>query len=662
MARLSRQVACFALGLLLYSGPDIASAQPTTNLDAHICVVEQDSSQPLENATVQGRADGGAWNTGVTGGDGCVTLSLALPVGIEDEQGLLPAFRVEEVYPNPLHGRAVLPVQTNTPVSLILDVYDIQGRLVLPGEAFTTTPGITSLPIDLSAMPAGLYLYRLTDGRRVQAGKLINLGPAGGRANTPVSTNRRGVRLQRIAAVQAVELVIEKAGYEPRSMTTDISAGQTLEVTLAPENIGGANELPEIRTQDDLVLVEGDSLQLSLTATDADNDPLLWSVVLSKENGGDIPSRFFTFNDQGDGTAQFAINTIVGDAGTYTVGMNVTDGTVAVSDSFSVLVTAKPDTSGSMIPINDLGTGTYLGYQGGLYPNGSNEVPATHHTAGLNFGNAIEPLNVNGQPDPNGKYILMSLGMSNTTQEFCSQDANFPCDAWTFMGQAAADPTVNTSTLAIVNGSRGSRPADDWIDPQDENYDRVKNDRLDPQGLSEAQVQIVWVKVANPKPQISLPDAEADAFRLQQQLGQIARALKVRYPNVKQIFITSRIYAGYAVGVSKLNPEPYAYESGFSTKWAIESQINQMNGGGMDNLTGDVNYNTVAPWMAWGPYLWADGENPRSDGLFWVPEDFADDFTHPDPPGEEKVGAALLEFFKSSLYTQCWFVDGGVCE
>ena len=29
--------------------------------------------------------------------------------------------------------------------------------------------------------------------------------------------------------------------------------------------------------------------------------------------------------------------------------------------------------------------------------------------------------------------------------------------------------------------------------------------------------------------------------------------------------------------------------------------------------------------MAWGPYLWADGEVPRSDGLQWFCSDFASD-------------------------------------
>src|SRR4030095_3761934 len=92
-----------------------------------------------------------------------------------------------------------------------------------------------------------------------------------------------------------------------------------------------------------------------------------------------------------------------------------------------------------------------------------------------------------------------------------------------------------------------------------------------PQGLSEAQVQAVWVKVANAQPTISLPDPNADAFALLGGLGNIARARKDPCPQWEGVFFPSRIYAGYAS--TTLNPEPYAYESGFAVKWLIEAQI-----------------------------------------------------------------------------------------
>src|SRR2546423_1279999 len=237
------------------------------------------------------------------------------------------------------------------------------------------------------------------------------------------------------------------------------------------------------------------------------------------------------------------------------------------------------------LPLNDLGSGLYLNqFQGGLYPNGSNVVPAAHAAEGLNRSSAIRPLNTQGQPDPNGKYVLISIGMSNTTQEFCSQNSSAPCDSWTFMGQAAANPAVNHSSLSIVNGAQGGKSASYWDSPTDPDYNRIVTDWLTPNGLSEKQVQTAWVKVANPSPTTSLPNASSDAYQLVQQMGDISRALKVRYPNLQQVFFSSRIYAGYAT--STLNPEPYAYESGFAVKWLIEAQINQLNGGGVDPRAG----------------------------------------------------------------------------
>jgi hypothetical protein len=316
------------------------------------------------------------------------------------------------------------------------------------------------------------------------------------------------------------------------------------------------------------------------------------------------------------------------------------------------------DTS-SRIPLTDMGRRTYLGSPGGLYPGG-NALPADHAAEGQRRARAVRPLDAAGNPDPNGRYALVSVGMSNTTQEFCSQGGGLPCDAWTFMGQAAADATVNDRTLALVNGALGGRSASFWDWPSDPDYDRVRDTRLAPRGLSERQVQIAWVKVANPGPTVSLPAANADAWLLVEQMGAIVRALKVRYPNLQQVFLSSRIYGGYAT--TRLNPEPFAYESGFAVKWVIEAQINQMRGGAADARAGNLDYRTVAPWIARGPYLWADGLTPRGDGLVWEQRDFEGDGTHPARSGEQKVGRLLLDFFKSSRETSCWFLAGRTCS
>jgi hypothetical protein len=73
-----------------------------------------------------------------------------------------------------------------------------------------------------------------------------------------------------------------------------------------------------------------------------------------------------------------------------------------------------------------------------------------------------------------------------------------------------------------------------------------------------------------------------------------------------------------------------------------------------DTRAGDLDADTVAPWIAWGPYLWADGTVARSDGLTWLPGDVADG-THPSASGIARVGSALMQFFLDSPYSRCWF-------
>lgn len=329
--------------------------------------------------------------------------------------------------------------------------------------------------------------------------------------------------------------------------------------------------------------------------------------------------------------------------------------------AFLALVPAAWGQTG-LVPLNDLGTGLYLDrFQGGLYPAGSNRAPAAHAAEGVARALAVTPRDAAGNPDAAGKYALMSVGMSNTTQEFCSQDGLMPCDPWTFMGQAAASPLVNHATLALVNGARGGQSAATWDSTTDPNYARVRRDWLTPNGLSAQQVQVAWVKVANPQPRVSLPDANADAYTLVRQMADTSRALKTNYPNLQQVFFSSRIYAGYAT--STLNPEPYAYESGFAVIWLVEAQIEQMETGLIDPVAGDLNYDTgAAPWLGWGPYLWADGPVARSDGLTWLRNDLGSDGTHPARSGEEKVADLLMDFMLASEFTHPWFLAAPVPE
>jgi hypothetical protein len=286
------------------------------------------------------------------------------------------------------------------------------------------------------------------------------------------------------------------------------------------------------------------------------------------------------------------------------------------------------------IPLTDLGAHTYKSYIGGLYPGGKNQMPYSHDSAGRALAKAIVPLKKDGTPDPfNGIIVLLSIGMSNTTMEFS-----------TFKQIADTDHSKNPK-LTIVDGAQGGQTASIISNPAASFWTTVDK-RLDSNGVSPQQVQIAWIKEADSNPTKAFP---VHAQTLSTELETITRILKSRYPNMKLAFLSSRIYGGYAT--SPLNPEPYAYESGFSVQWLIEKQ---MSGDTSLAYTGNK---IRSPWLAWGPYLWADGLTPRSDGLIWEKVDFVtSDYTHPSATGCQKVAKMLLAFFKSDPTTSIWFL------
>ncbi len=293
-------------------------------------------------------------------------------------------------------------------------------------------------------------------------------------------------------------------------------------------------------------------------------------------------------------------------------------------------------TSTGLVPLTDLGTGTYFGFPGGLYGTGSNVRPPAHDAAGVSIAAGIVPLDTLGNPDPaNGRIVLYSIGMSNTTQEFSA-----------FVPLALSDPDRHPK-LRVIDCAKGGQSSNLIMNPSYWFWDTVAT-RLRGAGSSPAQAQVVWLKEAFPGPSGPFPNA---TNTLRDQLGSIVRVIKQKLPNTKLCYLSSRIYAGYAS--STLNPEPYAYQSGFAVKWLIDAQV-----AGEDSLNFDPGAGPVeAPWLAWGPYLWADGLNPRGDGLTWACADFSSDGTHPSNSGRLVVANALLDFFKSDATAEPWFLD-----
>ncbi|MCA1735704.1 MAG: hypothetical protein LC739_06230 [Actinobacteria bacterium] len=292
------------------------------------------------------------------------------------------------------------------------------------------------------------------------------------------------------------------------------------------------------------------------------------------------------------------------------------------------------DPSTGLIPINDLGTGRYLGYTGGLYPDGENDPPEAHLALGIELASLVEPLDTGGNPAPDGVVVFLSIGVSNTRIEF---------DAFTEM---AASNTGLHPRLVILNGAQGSRALDEWAVGADANPWANLDVDLTRKDLSPEQVQVVWIK---------LPDrtrGTVDLENVTPELGHLTSVIQIaksKYPNLRLAYLSSRIYGGY--GGSGVG-EPTAYQHGFAIKWLIEQQI---TGAPELNANPDAGA-VVAPWLAWGPYLWADGVIPRSDGLTWECEDFEEGGTHPGPGAAAKVAVLLMRHLTTDVTSTGWFL------
>ncbi len=287
------------------------------------------------------------------------------------------------------------------------------------------------------------------------------------------------------------------------------------------------------------------------------------------------------------------------------------------------------------MPLNEMtAADRYKGEDGGLYGGGSNDLPQALEAAASTATKAIQPLNEAGKPAADGKIGLVSISMSNATQEFSR-----------FKQLADADPKKSPH-VQIIDCAQGGQTMARWSDPDAACWKEAER-RLRSAGVARAQVQVAWVKLANAGPS---GDLKEHGKQLEKDTRAVVAQLKAYFPNLRIAYLGSRIYGGYADG--RLNPEPYAYEGAFVVRWLIQGQMN-----GDADLNFEEQKGTVSsPLLMWGPYFWADGTKARkSDGLVWERSDFANDGTHPSDSGRQKVAEQLLTFFKQDHFAQTWF-------
>ncbi len=288
----------------------------------------------------------------------------------------------------------------------------------------------------------------------------------------------------------------------------------------------------------------------------------------------------------------------------------------------------------NLVPITDLGTGYYRGYQGGLYPGGQNQRSGAHSSQALSQAAQIQPLNSNGQPAANGKVVLIGVGASNPRTEFEA-----------FKQQAQTSGLLKSGTV-LINTCIGGQGVQKMNQPS-ANYWQQAENTLQQAGLSTQQVQAAWVETEH------TGNADTVFPRAPQQLMQDMRTLlvtmKQKFPNLKIVYLSGRAFSGYAMAaaneVGKGLLYPRDYYNGWAMKWMVEKQINNESGYTLSEI----------PFITMSTYLWSRGAQARNDGYFLdCMLDVGPDGLHLTAAGEQKTGQQLFQFFFSDPTCTGW--------
>ncbi len=285
----------------------------------------------------------------------------------------------------------------------------------------------------------------------------------------------------------------------------------------------------------------------------------------------------------------------------------------------------------TLVPMTDLGPGTYTSVTGGpsvvggLYPGGTNTPPSAYASGGVASGQSIVARDATGNPDPDGKIVFLAIGGSLLNNEFGP-----------FM--EAVGGTLNPQVV-LVNGSIGGKDTDQWADPASELWSGSVETELANAGVTAAQVSVILMKsVYRTHGGRNFPqwiDYNADGLRT---MIDIADS---RYPSLEQVYLVPRSYGGYIYNVERTR-EPYAYEHGYAVRDVVADSIADP---------------AARPWVGWGAYIWTDGDLGRADGFTWLCHDIVGAGAHASNSGAAKIVALFDDHLSASPFAP-WYRAG----
>ncbi|SFQ50968.1 hypothetical protein [Parafilimonas terrae] len=291
-----------------------------------------------------------------------------------------------------------------------------------------------------------------------------------------------------------------------------------------------------------------------------------------------------------------------------------------------------PFDTASSIPLNDLGKNLYMGYVGGLYPNGLNEPSGQYAQDLLEASKAIIPRDENGNPSGDGYIVFISLGASTGGKNMTA-----------LIDKTKDNPAVNPK-LKLMNGNQpaGRAPLFIIADSTSDYWTHVLS-IIKLHNSTPKQVQVAYLETDDSVTARKFPE-RPDLVKLK--IETCMRTMKAVFPNLKVLYVLGRPRT-FNIGPA-WNTEPSPYYFGWACKWAIEDQIN-----GKDSLsyTGEK---PLAPMITWGFYQWADSLPRKTDGFYWR-RTLSSDGLHANDEGQDSLSSRFQRFLFSDPYASLWY-------
>ncbi len=286
------------------------------------------------------------------------------------------------------------------------------------------------------------------------------------------------------------------------------------------------------------------------------------------------------------------------------------------------------------LPLNDLGTDTFFGYTGGLYPDGLNTPSGQYATDLLNISKSIVPLDVFGRPSSAAlaKVIFISLGGSTGGKNMHA-----------LIEKTINNPATNSRLKLLACNEAGFDAYLNAIaDPDNIYWDHVSQ-VITGNSSTYKQVQVVYLETDDSTTKADFP---ARPLTIKKDIETCMRTLKHKFQNLKVVYLLARTRTFGKKNLPNREPNPYFF--GWACKWAIEDQINGVPG---IEYKGD---NAVAPIITWGFYQWAWTTPRKTDGFFWVPSESSDGL-HATPEGQDTLSRRFQNFLLTDKYAKKWY-------